>query len=236
MPTKKQKNAQQLEKQTESATFPPDKFPPDGLYTAKWIADYLGIHEDTVRKRYYERYCLEIYANCPETLRRGLMYTQIFFDECLKIRQSCDSDRLVFNSKGQVVRHVPEVGKFGLPITEPNLERMSKAAYIKGRFEESPELKPEIREDSLEAAVFEGEIIEPKNLAKYDPSATSQITEALDRSEDIGSTLRNFLAQIEENAERDADIIVGAYAQKLTTKIQKKMGGFTQDLGKNLKL
>ncbi|HEY9599051.1 MAG TPA: hypothetical protein V6D33_15405 [Cyanophyceae cyanobacterium] len=211
----------------------PDKFPPDGQYTARQIAEYLGVHEDTIRKRYCDRYCSEIYQNCPELLRKGQLYTQIFFDECFRIRQTCDSDRLVLNSKNQIVRHAPvEAGKLGLPVTEPNTSRMSKAAYIKMRCEEMPELKAEVAEDSVEAC--EAELIEQTGLAVYDPEAASKFQGAIDKTEDLQQSIGDWMTFIDQAADVTADKASARFADRFMDKFNRNMGELQNNLGKAL--
>lgn len=211
----------------------PDKFPPDGLHTARFISEYLGVHEDTVRKRYLDRYCSEIFQNCPELLRKGQLYTQVFFDECFRIRQTCDSDRLVLNSKNQIVRHAPtEAGKLGLPVTEPNTNRMTKTAYIKMRCAEMPELKPEIAEDSVEA--FEAELIEDSGLAIYDPEAASRFQGAIDKTEDLQEQMNGFKSFINQAADKAADQATADFADRFMERFNRNMGEFQNNLGKAL--
>lgn len=211
----------------------PDKFPPDGLHTARFISEYLGIHEDTVRKRYFDRYCSEIYQNCPEVLRKGQLYTQVFFDECFRIRQTCDSDRLVLNAKGQIVRHAPaESGKLGLPVTEANTARMTKAAYIKMRCEEMPELKPEVREDSPEAC--EAEFIEDSGLSIYDPESASRFQGAIDKTEDLAANMNSWAIAINQAADKTADKASAQFADRFMERFNKNLGELQKNLGKAL--
>ena len=208
----------------------PDKFPPDGLYTMRHIAEYLGVHEDSIRKRYYNRYCKDIFANCLEMLKSGNFYTQTFFDECIRIRQSCDTDRLIFNEKGMVVRHAPKEGKMGLPVTEPNPERMTKAEYIQMRLGESPELQPEVREDALE--VIEGE--EVTAITTYSPEYADKFQGALDQTEDLGQQMSNWLEAIDQAADVTADKASAQFAGRFMERFNKNMGELQSNLGKAL--
>lgn len=211
----------------------PDKFPPDGLHTARFISEYLGIHEDTVRKRYFDRYCSEIFQNCPELLRKGQLYTQTFFDECFRIRQTCDSDRLVLNAKNQIVRHAPkETGKLGLPVTEPNPNRMTKAAYIKMRCDEMPELKPEIAEDSVEA--FEAELVDESGLAVYDPEHASRFQGAIDKTEDLQQSMSSWAIAINQAADKTADQASAQFADRFMERFNRNMGELQKNLGNAL--
>lgn len=220
----------QADNQTDKT---PDKFPPDGQYTARQIAEYLGVHEDTIRKRYFDRYCSEIFQNCPQLLRVGQLYTQVFFDECVRIRQTCDSDRLVLNSKGQIIRHAPEeAGKLGLPLTEPNPNRMTKAAYIKMRVEEMPELKPEIAEDSVQA--FEAELVDETGLTIYDPEAASQFQGAIDKTEDLQQSMKNWAIAINQAADKTADQASAQFAERFMERFNQNMGELQKNLGNAL--
>jgi predicted transcriptional regulator len=211
----------------------PDKFPPDGQYTARAIAEFLGVHEDTIRKRYYDRYCSEVFKNCPELLKKGPLYTQIFFDECFRIRQTCDSDRLVLNAKGQIVRHTPEeAGKLGLPATEGNPERMTKAAYIKMRCEEMPELRPEVPEDSTEA--YEAELLDESGLAVYDPAAAGRFQGAIDKTEDLQQSMSNWAIAINQAADKTADQASAQFAERFMERFNRNMGELQNNLGKAL--
>lgn len=211
----------------------PDKFPPDGQYTGRFIAEYLGVHEDTIRARYYVRYCSEIFQNCPQLLRVGQLYTQVFFDECFRIRQTCDSDRLILNSKGQIVRHAPEEpGKLGLPVTEPNTNRMTKAAYIKMRQQEMPELKPEIAEDSVQA--FEAELVEETSLAVYDPEQASRFQGAIDKTEDLQQSMGDWMTFINQAADKTADKASAQFADRFMERFNQNMGELQKNLGNAL--
>jgi len=224
-----------LENQADNQTDKvPDKFPPDGQYTGRQIAEYLGVHEDTIGKRYRDRYCAEIYQNCPQLLQSGKLYTQVFFDEAFRIRQTCDSDRLVLNSKDQVVRHAPaEAGKLGLPVTEPNTNRMTKAAYIKMRREEMPELKPEIAEDSVQA--FEGELLEDSDSLKiYDPEAASKFQGAIDKTEDLQQSMNSWAIAINQAADKTADQASAQFAERFMERFNRNMGELQNNLGKAL--
>ncbi len=212
----------------------PDKFPPDGQFTGRFIAEYLGIHEDTVKKRILDRYCSEIFQNCSGLLKKGNLYTQLFFDEAFRIRQTCDTDRLVLNSKGQIVRHLPEdPGKLGLPVTEPNPSRMSKNAYIKVRLAEMPELKPEVREDSIEA--MDAELVEESvGLAVYDPEQASRFQGALDKTEDLAEGMSNWLTFIDQAADKTADKASAHFADRFMERFNQNMGELQANLGKAL--
>jgi len=225
------KTNEQTQRDTNADTTP-DKFPPDGLHTARFISEYLGVHEDTIRKRYFDRYCSEIFQNCPESLRKGQLYTQVFFDECFRIRQTCDSDRLVLNSKGQIVRHAGEAGRLGLPVTEPNANRKTKAAYIKMRCQEMPELKPEVREDSPEAC--EGELVEETGLSVYDPAATSKFQSAIDKTEDLQQSMNSWAHAINQAADKTADQASAQFAERFMERFNKNMGELQNNLGKAL--
>lgn len=234
MPAKKTMNSSE---RTQPANIQsdttPDKFPPDGLHTARFISEYLGVHEDTVRKRYLDRYCSEIFQNCPELLRKGQLYTQVFFDECFRIRQTCDSDRLVLNSKNQIVRHASaEAGKLGLPVTEPNTNRMTKAAYIKMRCAEMPELKPEIPEDSAQA--FEAELVEETGLAVYDPEQASRFQGAIDKTEDLQQSMGDWMTFINQAADKTADQASAQFADRFMERFNRNMGELQNNLGKAL--
>lgn len=212
--------------QSIDSDITPDKFPPDGLFTGRAIAQYLGIHEDTVSKRYYKRYCLEIYQNCPELLKKGQLYTQVFFDECFRIRQSCNSDRLVIGSKGQIIRHAD-----GLPVLEPNPEKLSKNVYIKLRFEEQPELKEEVREDSPE--VLDGEL-EESTLTVYDPESADKFIGALDKAEDLQESMQTWSIAISQAADKTADKASAQFAERFMERFNKNMGELQKNLGKAL--
>ena len=191
------------------------------------------MHEDTIRARYYVRYCSEIFQNCPELLKVGQLYTQVFFDECFRIRQTCDSDRLVLNSKDQIVRHAPEEpGKLGLPVTEPNPKRMTKNAYIKMRLNEMPELKPEIAEDSVQA--FEAELVEEAGLAVYDPEQASRFQGAIDKTEDLQESMGSWMTFIDNAADKTADKASARFADRFMQRFNKNMTELQGNVGKAL--
>lgn len=209
--------------------FEPDvadvKFPPDGLFTGVQIARILGIHEDTVRKRYYPE-ALEIHQVCCNRLKSGNFYTQLAYDEFLRMRQTRDKDRPILNSSGAIVRHAD-----GQPVTEPNGDRMSKRAYRAMRWQEQPELQPGYQANSIEAAGEEGLAIVPTT---YDAELVDGFNGSLDRIESIGEGMGNFLAAIEASGEQMADAVTNLYAKAFTQRLNTNMGAFQESVGKSL--
>ena len=67
-------------------TQPDIKFPPDGLFTGVAIAEELGVHPDTIRKRYYPE-AIEIWGEYSDCLRQGQLYTSIAYEEFFRMRQ-----------------------------------------------------------------------------------------------------------------------------------------------------
>jgi hypothetical protein len=201
------------------------KFPPDGLFTGVQIARILGIHEDTVRKRYYPE-ALEIYQVCCDRLKQGQFYTQLAFDEFFRMRQTRDKDCLILNSSGTIVRHAD-----GQPVTEPNGDRATKRAYRALRWCEQPELQPGYQPDSIEAAGEDGLAIVPTT---YDAELVDEFNHSLDAIESIGDGMGNFLAAIEASGEQMADAVTNLYTKAFTQRLNTNMSAFQESVGKSM--
>ncbi|NET68364.1 MAG: hypothetical protein F6K63_29800 [Moorea sp. SIO1G6] len=194
--------------------YPLAKIPPEVTYTYDMIGALLGVSGESVRKRYNERTIQPIYNESSITiLKEGGRFNHDFLMECVLIRQHCHPDRLVLNKKGVILRHPPEPGQIiGNPVIEPNPEKLTKKAYIKMRWEEKPELRPMIAENSVE--VITGELVEaPKAITtKYNVETLSNLDLAGDNIEDLAESSKEFLDWIDAIAKEDAGAAVARYA------------------------
>ena len=215
----------------------PDTFPPKGLYTGVAIAEYFGVHEDSIRKTYYPE-ALEIYATCPEILRKGNLYTQVFWDEFFRMRQCRFKDKMTIGSKGQVVRHAPEsVGHLGLPVTEPNSDRITKKAYRELRWSEQPELKPVPREDSIEAEIVESDgtiVLNPSQVTVYEARSEDRYNRLLDQIQDMTESRLEEKQGLKNLGARDAAEDVMEYAEGYLKEFGEKTAEVRAALGKLL--
>jgi hypothetical protein len=201
------------------------KFPPDGLFTAVAIAQELGIHPDSIRKRYYPEAC-EIWGIYSDCLKSGQLYTAIAYEEFFRMRQLRNADRLILNSSDRIVRQAD-----GLPATEPNAQKMTKRQYRALRWEEQPELKPGYQPDSVEEANESGMAIVPK---AYDVEVMDEFNSALDGVDAIGEGLGGFLDALKSSAEQCADVASATWAQTFSDRFGANMAQFQTQMGKSM--
>ncbi len=201
------------------------KFPPDGLFTAVAIASELGIHPDSIRKRYYPEAC-EIWGDYADCLRQGQLYTPIAYQEFFRMRQCRNADRLILNSSDRVIRQSD-----GLPAVEPNPQKISKREYKVQRWEEQPELKPGYQADSVDEAIESGMSIVPKT---YDVEIIDDFNSTLDGCDDIGAGLGGFMEALKASAGQQADLAAATWAKEFTDQFGQKLNQFQTQMGKSL--
>lgn len=202
------------------------KFPPEGLLTGRAIAEELGVGEDTIRKTYYPNAC-SIYQTCAELLREGQFYTQTAAGEFLRMRQHRHATRLIFNSKGAIVRNAD-----GTPAVESNPEKMTKREYCQWRWSENPELKEAPPENSVAEALEAEELsIVPQT---YDVEVADEFEDALDRTEELGEGMQTFLDMIQTSARQTASASAAIYSQTFVEQFGKEMETFQKSMGKSL--
>lgn len=202
------------------------KFPPDGLFTGVAIAEELGVHADTIRKRYYPE-AIEIWGEYADCLRQGQLYTPIAYEEFFRMRQCRNADRLILNSADRIVRQAD-----GLPATESNPQKVSKRDYKALRWEEQPELKPGYQADSVDEAIESGMSIVPKT---YDVEIIDDFNSTLDGCDDIGAGLGGFMEALKASAGQQADLAAATWAKEFTDQFGQKLNQFQTQMGKSLK-
>lgn len=213
----------------EETTFRSEalKFPPDGLFTGRAIAEELGVGEDTIRKTYYPKAC-EIYQTCPDRLKSGNFYTQTAAEEFLRMRQNCHTTRLIFNSNGAIVRNAD-----GTPAIEPNPEKMSKRSFCHWRWSENPELKEAPAMNSVEEAIETGGLATIPDT--YDVEVMGEFDGAIEATEELGEGMKCFADMIKSSARQTASAASAMYAQTFMEQFQTDMQTFQTSLGKSLR-
>ena len=214
--------------ESEDTTVRPEalKFPPDGLFTGRAIAEELGVGEDTIRKTYYPKAC-EIYQTCPELLKSGNFYTQTAAEEFLRMRQNCHTTRLIFNSNGAIVRNAD-----GTPAVEPNSDKMTKRQYCHWRWNENPELKEALKANSVEEAIESGGLATIPST--YDVEVMGEFDGAIEATEEFGEGMQAFIAMIQTSARQTASASAAIYSQTFIEQFGKEMQTFQQSMGKSL--
>ncbi|MBE9039357.1 hypothetical protein IQ235_00920 [Oscillatoriales cyanobacterium LEGE 11467] len=204
------------------------KFPPDGLFTGVAIAEELGVHADTIRKRYYPE-AIEIWGDHADCLRQGQLYTSIAYEEFFRMRQLRNANRLILNSADRIVRQAD-----GKPAVEANPEKMTKRVYKALRWKEQPELVPGHQPDSVEEA-NEANLNESAIVPKaYDVELVDDFNSTLDRVDDIGVGLGGFMEALEASAQQSADAASAAWANKFTDRFSENMQNFQKQMGKSM--
>jgi hypothetical protein len=212
----------------EETTFRSEalKFPPDGLFTGRAIAEELGVGEDTIRKTYYPKAC-EIYQTCLDRLKSGNFYTQTAAEEFLRMRQNCHTTRLIFNANGAIVRNAD-----GTPAIEPNPQKMSKRQYCNWRWSENPELKEALKANSVEEAIESGGLATIPDT--YDVEVMGEFDDAIEATEELGEGMQAFIAMIQTSARQTASASAAIYSQTFVQQFGKEMQTFQQSMGKSL--
>lgn len=205
--------------ETDKQTSTPDKFPPKGQYHQKAIAQEFGFDPSGIEK-YYLPEALEIYQVCPQMLKAGHLFTQVFYDLMFLMRQHRMRERMVINSAGQIVRHAPKAsGEKGKPVLEKNTNRMGKEEFRLWYWEQHEELIPPVADDSVQAASRENPAIAPEIVIDdYDESTNDDFDGTLTKVEDFGGTFGNF-----------ADIMVGQFKQQGRGLAAQCAEGFQQE-------
>lgn len=194
------KQVQQVDIQTDietneidKQTSIPDGFPPKGQYTQKAIAIEFGFDQSGIEKYYFPE-ALEIYQVCPQMLKAGHLFTQVFYDLMFLMRQHRMREKMVINGAGQIVRHAPKAsGEKGKPVLEKNNKRMGKEEFRLWYWEQHEELIPPVADDSVAAAAKENPAIAPEvEVLDYDESTNDAFDGTLTKVEDFGGTFGNF--------------------------------------------
>lgn len=208
----------------------PDGFPPKGMYTAKAIADDFGFDPSGIEKYYYPE-ALDLYQVCPQVLRAGHLYTQTFYDLMFLFRQNRMREKLLLNSKGQVVRHAGESGKLGKPVLEKNETRMTAQDFKSWYWEQKPELIPLVAENSVEAVEqsakrVEAEIVPDYSTPEYDEQTNLEIDGTLAKTEEFGNTFQNFKSGLIRQFRLEGRAIAAEGVQAMQEEIASTMNDF----------
>ena len=202
------------------------KFPPEGTYTGVLIAEEFGIKEWTLRD-WYKELCEGIYQVCPEILKKGQLYTQTAYDEFFLMRQHRYKNRMLINSRGQIVR----LGD-GQPAIE-KCQRMSKTDYQTMRWEQKPEFVPGNASDSVEAHIEEGGAIEAIQI--YDAEIIAKSNSAQENIDNIAALVQGMEQEDEEIATLLADTRLARISELLTKKVFDGLKDVNGNLGKAMK-
>jgi len=195
---------------------------------------------DSIRKNWYPQVC-KIYEAFTEEehtklFRVGPDYTELAiseFEMWQRFRHAQYPIRLFENGKFVgIKRYLPLEGKeVGQPIMSDEIEPVTVREYRAMRWEECPELKRSLENDSVQQSsqIVKVEVCEAHNLA-----FNEDFSEALEGFEEVGFSLANLLDKCDQAADVLGDKLAGRFASRLQKRVSKKVGELSNTIATSL--